>query len=182
MRQLALLSPASSNVAIVNSCAVTAESVRQTHQAIRRLSRTQPDREIIVTGCAAQIDPDPFALLPNVTPVSPNHVKTLPESWGLPKEPPRPPVAPSTTHTRAFVDIQNGCNHRCTFCTIPLGRGVSRSRTILSILTDIRAHVEQGVCDVILTGVDLTSWGADLSGEPKLGDLVRTILLQIPDL
>ena len=183
-----------SNAVIVNTCAVTGEAVRQARQAIRRARRERPDAEIIVTGCAAQIDPQSFAAMPEVTRVIGNVEKMRAESFAHAHE--RVAVADIMTvretaahlidgfaeRTRVYVQIQNGCDHRCTFCIIPYGRGNSRSSPAGDVVEQIRRLADNGVPEVVLTGVDLTSWGADLPGQPKLGALVARILKLVPDL
>ena len=183
-----------SNAVIVNTCAVTGEAVRQARQAIRRARRERPDAEIIVTGCAAQIDPQSFAAMPEVTRVIGNAEKMRAESFAHAHE--RVAVADimavreTASHlidgfaerTRVYVQIQNGCDHRCTFCIIPYGRGNSRSSPAGDVVEQIRRLADNGVPEVVLTGVDLTSWGADLPGQPKLGALVARILKLVPDL
>ena len=178
---------------IVNTCAVTAEAVRQARQAIRRARRERPDAQIIVTGCAAQIDPQSFAAMPEVSRVLGNAEKMRAGSFG---EGERVAVSDIMTvretashlidgfseRTRAYVQVQNGCDHRCTFCIIPYGRGNSRSVPAGVVVEQIERLVGKGFNEVVLTGVDLTSWGADLPGGPRLGDLVMRILKLVPDL
>ncbi len=184
-----------SDAVIVNTCAVTAEAVRKAKQEIRRLSRENPGAAIIVTGCAAQTEPETFAAMAEVARVVGNHEKMQAETWqGLAA----PDLIGKTERVqvddimsvretaghlidgfgrhRAYVQIQNGCDHRCTFCIIPYGRGNSRSVPAGVVVEQINRLVDRGFNEVVLTGVDLTSWGADLPGEPKLGDLVRRIL------
>ncbi|MFN3954082.1 MAG: tRNA (N(6)-L-threonylcarbamoyladenosine(37)-C(2))-methylthiotransferase MtaB [Pararhodobacter sp.] len=189
------------NALIVNTCAVTAEAVRKARQEIRRLRRAHPGAAIIVTGCAAQTEPETFAAMPEVTRVIGNHEKMQPETWaGL-----APDLIGATervqvddimsvretaghlidgfgTRSRAYVQVQNGCDHRCTFCIIPYGRGNSRSVPAGVVVEQIKRLVGAGYNEVVLTGVDLTSWGADLPATPRLGDLVRRILKLVPDL
>jgi len=185
---------------VVNTCAVTAEAVRKARQEIRRIRRDHPDAPIIVTGCAAQTEPETFAAMPEVTRVIGNTEKMQPETWAgmvpnLIGETERVQVDDimSVKETaghlidgfgrhRAYVQVQNGCDHRCTFCIIPYGRGNSRSVPAGVVIDQIRRLVDRGFLEVVLTGVDLTSWGADLPGEPRLGDLVMRILRLIPDL
>lgn len=184
-----------SNAVVINTCAVTGEAVRQARQTIRRARRERPDAEIIVTGCAAQIDPQSFAAMPEVSRVIGNAEKMKVESFApTPHE--RVQVADimavreTATHlidgfserTRAYVQVQNGCDHRCTFCIIPYGRGNSRSAPAGDIVEQIRRLTANDVPEVVLTGVDLTSWGADLPGQPQLGALVARILKLAPDL
>ena len=183
-----------SNAVIVNTCAVTGEAVRQARQTIRRARRERPDAEIIVTGCAAQIDPQSFAAMPEVTRVIGNAEKMRAESFAQAHE--RVAVADimsvreTASHlidgfserTRVYVQVQNGCDHRCTFCIIPYGRGNSRSSPAGDVVEQIRRLAANGVPEIVLTGVDLTSWGADLPGQPQLGALVARILKLVPDL
>jgi threonylcarbamoyladenosine tRNA methylthiotransferase MtaB len=183
-----------SNAVIVNTCAVTGEAVRQARQTIRRARRERPDAEIIVTGCAAQIDPQSFAAMPEVSRVIGNAEKMRAESFARTEE--RVSVADimavreTASHlidgfserTRVYVQVQNGCDHRCTFCIIPYGRGNSRSAAAGDVVEQIRRLAANGVPEVVLTGVDLTSWGADLPGQPQLGALVARILKLAPDL
>ncbi len=189
------------NAVVVNTCAVTAEAVRKAKQEIRRLARENPGAPVIVTGCAAQTEPETFAAMPEVTRVVGNTEKMQAETWtGL-----RVPDLIGTTEKvqvddimsvketaghlidgfgrhRAYVQVQNGCDHRCTFCIIPFGRGNSRSVPAGVVVEQIRRLVDRGFNEVVLTGVDLTSWGADLPATPHLGDLVMRILRLVPDL
>ena len=180
---------------LVNTCAVTAEAVRQARQAIRRARRERPDAPIVVTGCAAQIEPATFAAMPEVTRVIGNADKAAAGAYRLSPADARDavsdiftsPAAPATARplkdrVRAHVAIQTGCDHRCTFCVIPYGRGNSRSVPAGEVVAQVRALVDQGVKEVVLTGVDLTSWGADLPGAPPLGRMVKRILTLVPDL
>lgn len=178
---------------VVNSCAVTAEAVRQSRKAVRKLRRENPGARLVVTGCAATIEADAFAAMPEVDAVVSNSMKLAPESWNAPT-PLR--ALPRPSHTRAFVPVQNGCDHACTFCIIPQGRGKSVSLPIVDVLSAVekaiflnstKMHLDapnphQAVNEVVLTGVDVTSWGADLQGGPKLGDLVAAILDAFPTL
>jgi len=183
---------------IVNTCAVTAEATRQARQSIRRMKRERPDTPIIVTGCAAQIDPKQFAEMDEVTSILGNSEKLEAKSFlglGL-ADAPRVQVNDifSVTETaghlidgfgeraRAFVQIQNGCNHRCTFCIIPYGRGNSRSTGVGEVVDQIKRLVARGYKEVVLTGVDITSYGEDLPRSPTLGTLVQKILTLVPDL
>ncbi len=186
---------------VVNTCAVTAEAVRKAKQEIRKLRRENPDATLIVTGCAAQTEPETFARMPEVTKVIGNTEKMQAETWAALKAPDligeteRVMVDDimSVTETaghlidgfgrhRAYVQVQNGCDHRCTFCIIPYGRGNSRSVPAGVVVDQIKRLVDKGFLEVVLTGVDLTSWGADLPGQPRLGDLVMRILRLVPDL
>ncbi len=189
------------NAVVVNTCAVTAEAVRKARQEIRRLRRENPEAPIIVTGCAAQTEPETFAAMPEVTRVIGNHAKMQAKTWTA--------LAPDMigqtervqvdnimsveetaghlidgfgTRARVYVQVQNGCDHRCTFCIIPYGRGKSRSVPAGVVVEQIKRLVGRGYNEVVLTGVDLTSWGADLPAAPRLGDLVRRILRLVPDL
>ena len=167
-----------SDVVVVNSCAVTAEAVRHTRQAIRRARRAWPDARLLVTGCAADVERDQLASMPEVDGLVPNAAKLDARAWNAP---PRPePVPPA--HTRAFVAVQNGCDHACTFCVIPQGRGPSRSLTVAQVLREVERHVDRGVAEVVLTGVDVTGWGSDLPGRPRLGKLCGTIIATFPEL
>lgn len=183
------------NLIVVNTCAVTAEAERQARQTIRKLRRERPDAEILVTGCAAQITPDAFAAMPEVTRVVGNREKLQAETYGgVAEERVRVDDIMSVRETanhlisgfggraRAFVQVQNGCDHRCTFCIIPYGRGNSRSVPAGEVVEQIRTLVEGGVKEVVLSGVDITSYGADLPGKPSLGLLVRRILKLVPEL
>ncbi|MGB3553067.1 MAG: tRNA (N(6)-L-threonylcarbamoyladenosine(37)-C(2))-methylthiotransferase MtaB [Jannaschia sp.] len=177
---------------IVNTCAVTAEAVRKARQDIRRLRRTNPEARIIVTGCAAQTDPDSFAAMAEVDTVIGNSEKMRPATWsGLATgdtervqvddimsvtETAGHLIDGFGTRSRAYVQVQNGCDHRCTFCIIPYGRGNSRSVPAGVVVEQIARLVDRGFEEVVLTGVDLTSWGADLPGHPRFGDLVARIL------
>lgn len=178
---------------VVNSCAVTNEAVAGTRRAIRRARRERPEAELIVTGCAAQIDPQGFAAMPEVDRVVGNADKLLPEAWAG-QEPVRvsdwdavrsnaPHLAPAfAAHVRAFVEVQNGCDHRCTFCAIPFGRGPARSAPAGAVVARVAEVVGAGHREVVLTGVDLTSYGHDLPGQPSLGQLVERILTHVPAL
>jgi threonylcarbamoyladenosine tRNA methylthiotransferase MtaB len=173
-----MLDAAPGQTVVVNTCAVTAEAVRQSRRAVRRLRRDHPDARLVVTGCAATIAPDDFTAMPEVDAVVANAAKLAPHSWHAPIV----PVAPSAQHTRAFVPVQTGCDHACTFCIIPAGRGASVSSPVDDVLRRIAAHLAHGVNEVVLTGVDVTGWGADLPGTPRLGDLVAAILVAFPAL
>ena len=189
------------NAVVVNTCAVTAEAVRKARQEIRRLARENPGAAIIVTGCAAQTEPETFAAMPEVARVIGNSAKMQPATWAKLQAPDLIGVTErvqvddimSVRETaghlidgfgrhRAYVQVQNGCDHRCTFCIIPYGRGNSRSVPAGVVVEQIARLVAKGFHEVVLTGVDLTSWGADLPGAPALGDLVRRILRLVPDL
>ncbi|WP_230962549.1 radical SAM protein, partial [Erythrobacter donghaensis] len=166
------------DLVVVNSCAVTAEALRQTRQAIRRARRDHPQARLVVTGCAAEIDRAAIGAMDEVDALVANAAKLDPRAWNVPGE--APPLAPA--RTRAFVAVQNGCDHACTFCVIPQGRGASRSLTVPRVLGEIGAHLAAGAREVVLTGVDLTSWGHDLPGSPRLGALVAAILAAFPAL
>ncbi|MEO6718154.1 MAG: MiaB/RimO family radical SAM methylthiotransferase [Novosphingobium sp.] len=168
----------SNDLVVVNSCAVTAEAVRQTRQAIRRARKDHPDARLLVTGCAAEVEREALAAMPEVDGLIANAAKLDPRAWNVPAA----PVLPHMFHTRAFIAVQNGCDHACTFCVIPQGRGPSLSRSIAAVLADIAGHVDGGVREVVLTGVDLTSWGSDLPDNPRLGALVTAILAEFPTL
>lgn len=189
------------NAVVINTCAVTAEAVRKAQQDIRRQRRSNPDARIIVTGCAAQIDPGTFAQMAEVDTVLGNSEKMTPAAWKA--------LAPDFTgqtervqvddimsvnetahhlidgfgtRARAYVQVQNGCDHRCTFCIIPFGRGNSRSVPAGVVVDQIKRLVDEGYNEIVLTGVDMTSWGSDLPSAPRLGDLVQRILKLVPDL
>jgi threonylcarbamoyladenosine tRNA methylthiotransferase MtaB len=189
------------NAVIVNTCAVTAEAVRKAKQEIRRLARENPNARIIVTGCAAQTEPETFAAMPQVSHVIGNTEKMQAQTWAALQAPDLIGVTEriqvddimSVKETaghmidgfgrhRAYVQVQNGCDHRCTFCIIPFGRGNSRSVPAGVVVEQIKRLVDKGFNEVVLTGVDLTSWGADLPATPRLGDLVMRILRLVPDL
>jgi threonylcarbamoyladenosine tRNA methylthiotransferase MtaB len=179
---------------IVNTCAVTGEAVRQARQAIRRARRERPAAQIIVTGCAAQIDPEAFSAMPEVNRVIGNGEKMRAASFASNEERVLVSdimnvreISPHLTdgfseRTRAYVQVQNGCDHRCTFCIIPHGRGNSRSAPAGDVIAQVRRLADNGVPEVVLTGVDLTSWGEDLPGSPKLGALVARILKHVHEL
>ena len=167
-----------SDLVVVNSCAVTAEAVRQTRQAIRKARRNRPDARLLVTGCAADVERDQLAAMPEVDGLIANETKLDPRAWNVPAE--AAPVVPQ--HTRAFIAVQNGCDHSCTFCVIPQGRGKSRSLTIDQVLRVVEQHLALGAHEVVLTGVDVTSWGHDLPDTPPLGRLVSGILREFPEL
>ncbi|MBT6117319.1 MAG: tRNA (N(6)-L-threonylcarbamoyladenosine(37)-C(2))-methylthiotransferase MtaB [Rhodospirillaceae bacterium] len=183
------------DIVIVNTCAVTKEAERQARQAIRRTARERPGARIVVTGCAAQIDPDRFAAMPEVAQVLGNVEKLDPKSWapeadGAVLVGDIMAVTETAGHlidgfgerARAFVQVQTGCDHRCTFCIIPFGRGPSRSVPMGRIAEQTRRLVEAGYREVVLTGVDMTAYGADLSGRPNLGQMVRRLLAAVPEL
>ena len=179
---------------VMNTCAVTAEAVRQARQNIRRIKRERPEARIIVTGCAAQTEPGTFAAMPEVDRVIGNEEKLDPRSWAddsqrvavgdimAVKRHAAHAIDSIEGHTRAFLQVQNGCDHRCTFCIIPFGRGNSRSLPIDDCVAQARRLVAHGHRELVLTGVDITSYGADLAGAPRLGALVKRILKEIPEL
>ena len=191
-----------SDTIVVNTCAVTSEAVRQARQAIRALRRRRPNAKIIVTGCAAQTEPQVFAAMAETDRVLGNDEKLSATGWtqaraafatdGSPKTIVNDIMAVKETaphlvdafagRARAFVQVQNGCDHRCTFCIIPFGRGNSRSVPIGAVVEDVRRLVANGYCEVVLTGVDITSYGGDLPGAPKLGALVKQVLKHVPEL
>jgi len=186
------------DVVVVNSCAVTAEAVRTTRQAIRKARREQPDARLLVTGCAAEVEREQLAAMPEIDGLIANARKLDPRLYNVspreggdlrqtctPSDDLRPLPSQGLVpvgHTRAFVAVQNGCDHSCTFCVIPQGRGPSRSLTIPQVLTEIEGHLVQGAPEVVLTGVDVTSWGHDLPDRPPLGRLVQAILETFPEL
>ncbi len=167
------------DLVVINSCAVTSEAVRQTRRAIRRARLERPTARLLVTGCAAEVEREAIAAMPEVDGLIANAVKLDPRAWNVP---PALHRAASAQHTRAFVQVQNGCDHACTFCVIPQGRGPSRSRDITAIVAEIAGHLDREVQEIVLTGVDVTSWGADLPGVPRLGALVTAILVHCPTL
>ena len=185
---------------VVNTCAVTGEAERQARQAIRRARRARPDARIVVTGCAAQINPDRYAAMDEVTAVLGNAEKLAAESWTAlgngRTETPRVTVndimsvRETANHmiggfdgkARAFVQVQQGCDHRCTFCIIPFGRGPSRSVPVAEVVRQVRLLVDNGYREVVLTGVDLTDYGSELPGRPSLGSLTRRLLMHVPEL
>lgn len=179
---------------IVNTCAVTAEAERQARQEIRKLVRDNPGAKIIVTGCAAQIHPGDFASIEGVSHVIGNDAKLHADTWKnlggkiivndimSVKETAGHLIQGFESKTRAFLQVQNGCDHRCTFCIIPYGRGNSRSVPIASVVEQVRLFVENGTQEVVLTGVDITSYGPDLPGAPTLGQMTKRILALVPEL
>ena len=187
------LSATETDTVVVNTCAVTAEAERQARQTIRKLARERPDARIVVTGCAAQLDPAAWAALPNVHRVLGNDDKLKPESW-LPdagsavsdimaaRQTAAHLVTDFASRARAFVQVQQGCDHRCTFCIIPFGRGPNRSVPIGAITEQVRTLVAHGYQEIVLTGVDVASYGADLPGTPSPGQMIRRLLLAVPEL
>ena len=188
-----------SDTIIINTCAVTNEAVRQGRQTIRRAKRDNPDAKIVVTGCASQIDPKAFANMDEVTRVVGNTEKMRAETFEpkhlfggkdkiilsdimAEKKPTIGRVGGFVQKSRAIVQVQNGCDHRCTFCIIPFGRGNSRSVPTQDVVSQVQTLTDQGFNEVVLTGVDISSWGQDLTGQPELGSLVARILKMAPDL
>jgi threonylcarbamoyladenosine tRNA methylthiotransferase MtaB len=180
---------------IVNTCAVTAEAERQACQAIRRARRERPAARIIVTGCAATLAPQRYAALGGVDRVLDNEAKLRPQSYAVAAAPGAPgrveePAArtapdsgaPPSPRARAYLQVQQGCDHRCTFCIIPYARGASRSLPVADIVAQARALVAGGCREIVLTGVDLTAYGADLPDAPSLGEMVRGLLAAVPEL
>ena len=178
---------------VVNTCAVTAEAVRQAKQTIRRLNREQPRARIVVTGCAAQTEANTFAAMPEVDRVVGNEEKFDARAWAAGGKIAVSDIMTVKTmrshaiesiegRTRAFVQVQNGCDHRCTFCIIPFGRGNSRSLPIDEVVGQVRRLVANGYREIVLTGVDITSYGTDLVGAPRIGVLVKRILKDVPEL
>jgi threonylcarbamoyladenosine tRNA methylthiotransferase MtaB len=185
------------DIVIINTCAVTGEAVRQARQTIRKTRRERPDSRIIVTGCAAQLDAAAFAAMPEVDRVLGNEEKLQAQSFLSDRDSEARvqvgdimAVREVAAHlvdgfdgrARAFVQVQQGCDHRCTFCIIPFARGNSRSVPVGPIVEQVRSLVANGYGEVVLTGVDITAWGADLPGQPTLGQLVRRLLIQVPEL
>lgn len=168
------------DLVVINSCAVTAEALRQTRQAIRRARRARPDARLLVTGCAAEIDRSAIAAMPEIDGLIANAAKLDPRAWNVAALPAAAFAA--SPHTRAFIAAQTGCDHACSFCVIPQGRGPSRSRPIAPVVADVARQVAGGVREIVLTGVDLTAWGLDLPGAPRLGALVTAILRGCPAL
>jgi threonylcarbamoyladenosine tRNA methylthiotransferase MtaB len=180
---------------IFNTCAVTKEAERQARQAIRKARRKNPDAKIIVTGCSAQVNPDMYAEMDEVDQVIGNDLKLEAGTWqGVGgakvlvndimsvKETASHLIEGVEGHARAFIQVQNGCDHRCTFCIIPYGRGNSRSVPIGAITEQVRTLVTQGYNEIVMTGVDVTSYGADLPGKPTLGQMIRRVLALVPEL
>jgi threonylcarbamoyladenosine tRNA methylthiotransferase MtaB len=181
------------NAVVVNTCAVTSEAVKQARQNIRRIKRERPDARIVVTGCAAQSEAATFAAMAEVDRVLGNEEKLDARAWAsdarvavgdimAAKKLVSHGVDHIDGHTRAFVQVQNGCDHRCTFCIIPFGRGNSRSLPADDVIVQARRLTSNGYREIVLTGVDITSYGADLDGAPRLGSLVKRLLAEVPDL
>ena len=178
---------------VINSCAVTGEAVRQARQTIRRLKRERPQAHIVVTGCAAQTEAATFAAMPEVDRVLGNDEKLDPSAWAGGARIAVADIMASTVlkrhavdsiagRPRGFVQVQNGCDHRCTFCIIPFGRGNSRSLPIADVVDQVCRLAAHGAREIVLSGVDITSYGADLPGAPKLGALVKRVLKDVPEL
>lgn len=180
---------------IINTCAVTAEAEKQARQSIRRLRREHPEKRILVTGCAAQVHPETFTAMPEVNAVIGNEEKMHAKSYlSIDTEPAQVNDIMSVTETashlvasfegrsRAFIQVQNGCNHRCTFCIIPYGRGNSRSVPIGEVVAQTRSLVESGYNEIVVTGVDISDYGKDLPGSPSLGQMLKRLLVQVPEL
>jgi threonylcarbamoyladenosine tRNA methylthiotransferase MtaB len=193
--RLAALNCGRSNLVIINTCAVTSEAARQARQSIRRIKRARPEAEIVVTGCAAQINPNSFAAMPEVSRVIGNKDKANPAVWEknngarvdvsdvmAAKAVPSLFSEGITDHTRAFLAVQTGCDHRCSFCIIPYARGPSRSVPLEDVTRAAARLASAGFREIVLTGVDLTSYGADLCSSPSLGNLVKAILRAAPGL
>ena len=186
------------DVVVVHTCAVTKEAERQARQAIRRAKRERPDARVVVTGCSAQIDPDTYAAMAEVDRVVGNEEKLRPDTWSSLFTPDAPAVrvndimavreaAPHLVdgfdgRTRAFVQVQQGCDHRCTFCVIPYGRGNNRSVGLGAVTAQVRTLLDAGYREIVLTGVDLTSYGKDLPGKPTLGAMLKRLLKLVPEL
>ena len=177
--RLRAMLPQDQNLVVINTCAVTAGAVRQTRQAIRKARRANPEARLLVTGCAAEVERDALSAMPEIDGFVANAGKLDPRNWNVAVG---PPSVSQALHSRAFVAVQNGCDHACTFCVIPQGRGPSRSLPIPEVLREVEAHLALGAGEVMLTGVDLTSWGHDLIGSPALGRLVTAILGAFPAL
>jgi threonylcarbamoyladenosine tRNA methylthiotransferase MtaB len=186
--------PANRRRIVINGCAVTGEAVRQVRNAARRARRADGNADVIVTGCAGQIEAAQFAAMPEVSRVIGNAEKYLPASYrdtgdrvtvgslsALARTAPQL-VGSFGSHARAFLEVQNGCDHSCTFCIIPQGRGAARSVPIAMVVNAARSQVDAGHREIVLTGVDITSWGQDLPGQPRLGDLCAAILAELPHL
>lgn len=195
MREHAKAAESGVETIIVNTCAVTAEAERQARQSIRKLRRDNPNARIVVTGCAAQVDPAKFAAMAEVDQVLGNAEKMQPDIFSAPpedrivvtdimqvRETAEHLVSGFEGRARAFVEVQTGCDHRCTFCIIPFGRGPNRSVPMGRIVDQVRALVAQGFAEVVFTGVDITAYGGDLPGTPTLGQMARRLLAQVPEL
>ncbi len=188
---LSQTTPPTQQTIVINTCAVTAQAVREARQLIRRHKRDNPQARLVVTGCASETEYATFAAMPEVDALVPNTRKTDANAYALNAELAHtqrvptmslPATPPQSARVRAYVPVQNGCNHRCTFCIIPYGRGPSRSVPIAEVVQYVQQLCDQGTSEVVLTGVDLTAWGQDLPNTPPLGRLVRQILRQVPAL
>ena len=178
----AMLAASAQPTVVVNSCAVTQEAVRQTRRAIRRLRRSHPDARLLVTGCAADIEGEQLSAMAEVDGLVANTAKLEPSAWLGDAALPAAAATTPRARTRAFVPVQNGCDHSCTICVIPQGRGNSRSLPVEEVARIVADHLANGAPEIVLTGVDVTSWGHDLPGSPALGTLVRAILDACPSL
>ncbi len=180
---------------IFNTCAVTKEAERQARQAIRKARRDNPNAKIVVTGCASQINPQSYAEMPEIDQIIGNDLKLKAETWGVRhndrvlvndimavRETASHLIEGFEDRSRAFLQVQNGCDHRCTFCIIPYGRGNSRSVPIGVIADQVRTLVKQGYNEIVFTGVDVTSYGPDLPGSPTFGQMIRRVLALVPEL
>jgi threonylcarbamoyladenosine tRNA methylthiotransferase MtaB len=179
---------------IINTCAVTAEAERQARQAIRKAKKNNPSAKIIVTGCAVQVNPDAFKAMPEVDQIIGNDVKLKREAWAPTaekiqlndimsvRETASHLIEGMDGHARAFLQVQNGCDHRCTFCIIPYGRGNSRSVPVDDIVAQVRRLVDNGYNEIVFTGVDVTSYGPDLDADLRLGAMIKTVMREVPDL
>ena len=167
---------------VFNSCAVTGVALSQTRKAIRRARREHPSARLVVTGCAAEIDRAEIGAMDEVDALVANAAKLDPRAWNIAAEPPLIARTESLARTRAFVAVQNGCDHACTFCVIPQGRGASRSLSVAAVQREIEVHLLAGTNEIVLSGVDLTSWGHEFTGAPRLGELVTAILTTFPTL
>jgi threonylcarbamoyladenosine tRNA methylthiotransferase MtaB len=181
------------NTIIINTCAVTNEAKRQARQAVRKAKKLNPNARVVVTGCAAQIDPDEFLAMDEVDQVIGNQEKMQLDSYRATdplvlsnimdvKETANHLIGGFDGHTRAFIQVQNGCDHRCTFCTIPYGRGPNRSVPMGHIVNQVRQLVDEGYKEIVLTGVDVTAYGPDLPGSPTFGQMIRRLLAAVPEL
>ncbi len=184
------------NIMVINTCVVTDEAEKQARQAIRKAKKNNPSLKVIVTGCAAQLKPESFAMMPEVDKVIGNQEKLIPTNYQIDDNGPKIIVGnileakEATPHlisgfetkTRAFIQVQNGCNHRCTFCNIPFARGNSRSTAIGAIVSQIQNLLNNGYNEIVFTGVDVTSYGADLPGKPTFAQMIKRTLALLPDL
>ncbi|MXO84986.1 tRNA (N(6)-L-threonylcarbamoyladenosine(37)-C(2))-methylthiotransferase MtaB [Altererythrobacter aurantiacus] len=168
------------DIVVINSCAVTLDAVRQTRKAIRQARRANPHARLLVTGCAAETERAQLSAMDEVDGLIDNAAKLDARAWNIAES--KQATPDKSRHTRAFIAIQNGCDHACTFCIIPQGRGRSRSLPIMDVLREVERHLVAGAAEIVLTGVDVTSWGHDLSSQPPLGELVAAILTHFPEL